>query len=249
MRKLFLISCMAILVTSGYARKSNDPLTPNTFTEPTKQDQLEHKIPNDLRIKKFYLNIDPNKVKEVIQKDRRNKELFDRFDKAVINHKPVVKPIDTLDEIAVHPYFTTTILLPPGSIISYASASDSAEVLKYNENVLLFRPKKDFEIANIAILYSLNKKNRVLNIIARRFDPKDPRGDMLNIIYSYKDVPKRSGLEVIEAYVKEYGHLPRRNYNYIYIDGVLYRIVKDDKYGDIMIRGNKYRVSCGVAQK
>lgn len=252
MIKLCLVAAVlltpAFLFAEGEADGS-DPLAPKTFAAPAEADQLQGKIPDDLVVKRFYLNMNPGEVKSVIRKDDRNREILDRFDTAKMNHKPVVLPISSIVEASVHPYFSTSFMLPPGSVISYAEASEEAEVLKHDQNILTYRPKKDFSVCNITVVYSLNGKNQLINLLLRRFDEKELKGDQINLIYAFRDIQKLDDLKVIEIYAKEYGYLPKKKFNYIYIDDMLYRIVKDDKYGDIMIAGNKYRVDNGVIHK
>lgn len=215
---------------------------PSTFTSPSPQEQAQNQgqPPMDLRIKKFFLNISPKQAHEVIKKDKDMKELLDRFDDVIINSKPELRPIASQDSIMVHPYFTTTILLPTGSEISYVDSSADFEVLKFDQNSIMYRPKKDFEVANLSILYSLNNQNRVLNLIVRRYEKN--KDNQLNLVYSYRDIPKLSPMQVMATYFMENGKYPDSKYEYIYIDGIYYRIVEDEKYGTINIKGKKYRV-------
>ncbi len=249
-KKLCLAACIPLIVwAEGETLEGSNPLEPQTFATPSEADQLQGKIPNDLVVKRFYLDMHPSEIKSVIRKDDKTKEILDRFDTAKMNHKPVVLPISSMVETSVHPYFSTTFILPAGAVISYAEASETPEILKHDQNILTYRPKKDFTVCNIPIVYSLNGQNRLINLLVRRFDEKELKGDQINLVYAFRDVQKLDDLKVIEIYAKEYGYLPKKKFNYIYIDDVLYRIVKDDKYGNVMIAGNKYRVSNGAIFK
>jgi hypothetical protein len=223
----------------------SDPLDSNNFRPLSKSEVAQQGAHNDLEIKKFYLDIDPNEIKNVQQKDRELKETFDRFDDALVNYKPIIRPVSTMDQIMIHPYFTTTILLPKGSVISFVDMSSEMEVLKWDQNTILLRPKKSFTIANFTVIYTLNEKNYVMNILAKYYERKDSE-DRLNLVYSYRDIEKLDDLDVIQIYTKVYGELPKNNYNYIYIDDILYRIIEDSKFGKVMISGKKFRVDTGT---
>lgn len=226
---------------------SADPLQPQNFKPLSEVEIAQQKKGsiNDLEIKKFYLDIDPNEIKDVQKKDRELKETFDRFDDALVNYKPIIRPISTMDQVMAHPYFTTTLLLPKGSEISFVDMSSEMEVLKWDQNTVLLRPKKDFTIANLTIIYSLNNKNYVLNVLVKYYERKHTE-DRLNLVYSYRDVEKKADLEVVKIYAKVYGELPKQQYNYVYIDDILYRIIEDEKFGKVMISGKKFRVDTGT---
>lgn len=218
-------------------------LPSSTFSPPTPQEEAQNQqVGQDLRIKKFFLDIPKNKdlAKEVIEQDKESREILDRFDDVIINSKPEVRAISSQDSILIHPYFTTTILLPIGSEISYVDSSGESEVLKFDQNALMFRPKKNFETANLSILYSKNKQNYVMNILLNRYHRG--KDNQLNLIISYVDKPKLSPLEVLYTYFKENGEYPNKDFSYIKIDDIYYRIVLDDKNGYINIGNKKYRV-------
>lgn len=238
MKKLVFLSLLGLIFLK--AEESN-PLAGSTFAPPTPQQEAQN--PNaaqDLKIKQFYLNMPKDQIHEVIKKDKEVKEALDRFDDVIINSQPEIRAMSSQDSVMVHPYFTTTFLLPTGSQISFVDSSAGFEVLKFQENTLMYRPKKDFDTANLSILYSLNKQNHVFNIIVKRYEKS--ADNQLNLVISYKDIPKRSSVEVLQAYIKEYGYLPKDEFSYIYLDDILYRIVQDDKYGNLMIDGKKYRI-------
>lgn len=223
-----------------------NPLDPQNFIAPTKQELQQNRGDqniNDLRANSFYLNLDPKDINAIQKKDEEVRNAFDRFSQKEINFKPVIRPIASMDSINLHPYFTTTILLPKGSAISHIDSSSAMAVLKYENNAVLLRPNQDFKIANFTILYKLNDENKVLNILANFYE-KNPADfqDKLNLIYSYLNVAKLDDLEVLSAYIKEFGALPKEKYSFIQIGDISYRIVKDDKYGNIMRGGNKYRI-------
>ena len=54
---------------------------------------------------------------------------------------------------------------------------------------------------------------------------------------------------MVNAYIKQNGSLPKQKYSYIQINDVSYRIVEDDKYGSVFIKGKKYRVDNNVIYK
>lgn len=215
----------------------------STFAPPTPQEEAQNQqTGQDLRIKKFFLDIPKNKdlAKEAIENDKESREILDRFDDVIINSKPEVRAISSQDSILIHPYFTTTILLPSGSVISYVDSSGESEVLKFDQNALMFRPKKSFETANLSILYSKDNQNYAMNILLNRYHRG--KDNQLNLIISYVDKPKLSPLEVLYAYFRENGEYPTKEFSYIRIDDIYYRIVLDDKNGYINIGNKKYRV-------
>nr|MBP3724309.1 hypothetical protein [Campylobacter sp.] len=217
-----------------------DPLDPKNFTAPNQQEIAQNKDISDLKNNEFYLNLDENEIKEVQDKDKSIREAFDGFSKKEINYKPMILPISSFDSIEMHPYFTTTLLLPQGSVVSHIDSSSPMAVLKYENNAILIRPNSDFQVANFTILYKLDEKNQILNILGNRYEKSN--GAKLNLTYAYENIKKRDDLEVIHAYIKENGTYPTKEYSYIQLDGISYRIVQDNKYGTNFVNGKKYRV-------
>ncbi|ELU1675911.1 hypothetical protein SBP52_001890, partial [Campylobacter coli] len=217
-----------------------NPLEPKNFIAPTQQDIQEKKGNtdnlNDLKANEFYLNLDPEKIDSIQKKDNEIREAFDRFSQKEINYKPVIRPIASMDSITLHPYFTFTLLLPQGSVISHIDSSSPMAVLKYENNAVLIRPNSDFKIANLTILYKLKDVNHILNILATFYE-KNNELDKLNLVYSYSNLKKLDDLEVIQAYIKEFKSLPKNKYSYIQINDISYRIVEDSKYGNVFIKG------------
>ncbi|EHG4057200.1 hypothetical protein J4546_001938, partial [Campylobacter coli] len=151
-----------------------NPLEPKNFIAPTQQDIQEKKGNtdnlNDLKANEFYLNLDPEEIDSIQKKDNEIREAFDRFSQKEINYKPVIRPIASMDSITLHPYFTFTLLLPQGSVISHIDSSSPMAVLKYENNAVLIRPNSDFKIANLTILYKLKDVNHILNILATFYE-------------------------------------------------------------------------------
>ncbi|EAK8587203.1 hypothetical protein E7Q83_08640 [Campylobacter coli] len=229
-----------------------NPLEPKNFIAPTQQDIQEKKGNtdnlNDLKANEFYLNLDPEEIDSIQKKDNEIREAFDRFSQKEINYKPVIRPIASMDSITLHPYFTFTLLLPQGSVISHIDSSSPMAVLKYENNAVLIRPNSDFKIANLTILYKLKDVNHILNILATFYE-KNNELDKLNLVYSYSNLKKLDDLEVMQAYIKEFKSLPKNKYSYIQINDISYRIVEDSKYGNVFIKGKKYRVDNNTIYK
>ncbi len=233
--------CLCCLCVFAEEAEKN-PLDASVFRPLNQQEAINP--PEDLKIKKFYLNIPQEGIKEVQDKDKTLQETFDKFDESIVNYRPILRPINTNDEIVTHPYFTTTILLPAGSVISSVDFSGESNALKFEQNTILLRVKKNFNIANITAIYSLNEKNYVFNALVKRYD-RQATDEKLNLVYSYKDIKKRDDLEIINLYAKEYGSLPKDPISYLLLDGLIYTITKDAKYGNIMIGQQRYKVSTG----
>jgi hypothetical protein len=225
-----------------------DPLAPQNFKPlsdvEVAQQQQGGSNNNDLEIKKFYLDIDPNEIKAVQKKDNMLRETFDQFDDKLINYKPVIRPVMSMDTVFLHPYIATTLLLPPKSEISHVDTSVALATLKWQQNTIILRPNSDFTLSTLTIIYNLEGKNYVFSLIAKRYEKGDD--EKLNIIYSYRNVKTLEDLEVVDIFAKVYGYLPNDDYNYIYIDDILYRIVMDEKFGTVMIDKRKYRVETGT---
>lgn len=252
--KKFIVYCLVIshCFAANYnsnQQQADDFLTKGETKVPLSDKPEDVQVPNDLKIKKFFLNTPTEQIKEVQQKSIEQQKTFDGFDDSVVNKKPEIRPLSSMDEIFVHPYFTTTVLLPVGSVISYAESSLPTNVFRYDENAIIFQPQKNAVIGNITVFYTLDGKNKNLNLIIKLYGKEILAGNKINITYSYRDVKKLDPLDVINIYVKEYGKLPDKPYNYVYIDDIVYRIVKDDVNGKIMFNGNKYRVGIGVMYK
>lgn len=233
---LFLLFIVALNLYAG-------PLDPKTFLTPTENELKQSGMSGkeDLGLNNFYLNVKPEEVEKVRKQEEKVREAFDRFSEKEINYKPVIRPIASMDSITLHPYFTFTLLLPPGSTISHIDSSMPMAVLKYENNTVLIRPNTDFKVSNITIIYNLEDTNYVLNILATFYE-RDKAMDKLNLVYSYRNIPKLDDLEVINAYIRENNALPTSKYSYIQIDDISYRIVEDEKYGNIFIENKKYRV-------
>lgn len=153
-----------------------------------------------------------------------------------------------MDSISLHPYFTFSLLLPAGSVISHVDSSQAMAVLKFENNAVMIRPNSDFKVANFTILYKLGEKNHILNILATLYK-KNEELDKLNLVYSYENVQKIDDLKVIEAYIRENNGMPKQKYSYIQIDDISYRIVEDNEYGNIFINNKKYRVDNNTIYK
>lgn len=251
MKFIIIICLLSISILALENRKdSSSPLKPGNFSLPEEKPARggSSKDLDDLNINKFYLNIDPNKMKQVQSKDKSNIHVLDKFDNITINQKPVVKSISSQESIAVHPYFTTTILLPKGSIISFARGKRFEKIL-YDQNMLTMDVDNDFDRGNLVVVYSEKEQNKILNLMVKRFDKNEIKSEVLNTVYSYKDLPLMSDVEVIQAYIKEYKKYPTDKYNYLYIADTVYRIVKDNDYGNVFVNGNKYRIDNGIVYK
>lgn len=232
--------------------KDANPLSPQNFRPLNEMENLnDNSVTNDLKIKKFYLDIDKDEVKEVQKRDKDLKEIFDEFDESIVNYKPFVKPISTVDKITTHPYFTTTILLPAGSVISSVDMSIEPITLKYEQNTILLRVKSDFRIANLTAIYSLDKKNYVANFLIERYDRANT-DEKLNLVLDYKNIKRLDDFEVVQIYRDTYHKDPTEKYNYIEIDGIFYRIIREDRRiasedGYIFIQNKPYRIDVGNA--
>lgn len=252
MRKIVLVSALAAMTLFAANDKDANPLSPQNFRPLNEMENLnDNGVTNDLKIKKFYLDIDKDEVKEVQKRDKDLKEIFDEFDESIVNYKPFVKPISTVDKITTHPYFTTTILLPAGSVISSVDMSIEPITLKYEQNTILLRVKSDFRIANLTAIYSLDKKNYVANFLIERYDRANT-DEKLNLVLDYKNIKRLDDFEVVQIYRDTYHKDPTEKYNYIEIDGIFYRIIREDRRiasedGYIFIQNKPYRIDVGNA--
>jgi len=247
---VILCLCISYALLARNTSDSNSPLKPSNFTLPDTEVKRSKKAKKnkDLEVNKFYLNMNSNKLKQVQNKDKRNKHVLDKFDNITINQKPVIKSISSQDTISVHPYFTTTILLPKGSVISFARGKMFDEIL-HDQNMLTIDVKNNFDRGNLVIVYSEKEQNKILNLMVKRFDKREIKREVLNTVYSYRNFEPLSDMDVIQAYIKEYKKYPNDKFNYLYVADVVYRIVKDNDYGNVFINGNKYRVDNGIVYK
>ena len=53
----------------------------------------------------------------------------------------------------------------------------------------------------------------------------------------------------MRIYIKENGDFPKDKFSYVNVDGVSYRIVEDDKYGNLFVNGKKYRIDNNTIYK
>ena len=245
MKKTLVLICLCCSFLFG---ADNNPLAPVNFSEPQKTGTGNNNTDTtDLEQKKFFLNLNPNEIGQVQKREREVQEAFDGFTQKEINYKPVIRPIASMDTILLHPYFSFSLLLPRGSVISYVDSSLPMAVLKYDQNTLLIRPNSDFKIANITVFYNLKETNYVLNLLATRYEKSND--EKLNLVFSYSENPKVEPLAVMQTYIKENGDYPKDTYSYINIDGVSYRIVEDSKYGNLFVNGKKYRIDNNTIHK
>jgi hypothetical protein len=251
MKKVCLVVCLFIgsLYAKGYSKGDSGPLSPVNFQNPLEKTkgQSREKI-EDLKINKFYLNMDAQKLKEVQQKDKKNKHALDMFDRVKINQKPAIRSISSHKAISMHPYYITTVLLPLGSKITSAQGKRFKNI-NFIENVMTIEVNNDFDRGNIVVLYAHNKQNKYLNIMVNRFDLAEIKRDVLDLTYVYRDIQEYTDLEIIQKYQEVYGVLPSKKYSYLYVGDIAYRIVKDVQHGNIFIKGNKYRVDNGIVYK
>lgn len=244
MNKVILSSLVLASLVFG-ADNTKNPLSPQNFKSQNNQEFHQDNGANtDLKINQFYLGIEKDEIKQLQKKDNELREVFDEFDESIVNYKPVSKPISTVDKLTTHPYFTTTILLPAGSVISSVDISQEPITLKYEQNTILLRVKKDFKIANLTVIYSLDERNFVANFLIERYN-RATTDEKLNLVIDYKNVARLDDLQVIDYYILVYGKYPDKKYNYIDIDGITYRIIKDPKFGGNFVNGRNYRVDVG----
>lgn len=225
-----------------YSNSATGALKPQTFFQPS-QTEIRQGASSmeDLRTGNFMLGLSPKEIDAVRKKEQEVIEAFDGFTEKEINYKPLIRPIASMDTITLHPYFTFSLLLPRGSVITHADTSSNMAVLKYEQNTIMLRPNSDFKVANITIIYNLKEENKILNILATRYEKN---GDnKLNLVYSYSDTPKLSASTVLETYIRETNSFPTEEYSYININDISYRIVEDRKNGTVFLpNGKAYRV-------
>ncbi len=246
MRKIVLAAALCSSFVFGVGGDENSSIfKPETLKALNEQEA--QKVPEDLSKNNFYLNINPKDIKELQEKDKTIKEHLDKFDGAILNYKPVIRPIMTNDEIQVHPYFSTTILLPVGAKISYTDISIEPQIIKAEQNTILVRVKKDFEVGNLTVLYKIGEENYVLNIMLKRYD-RAMTDEKLSLVYNYQQLNVKSDLEVMAEYVRTYGKYPTDKVSYIWLDGISYRLIEDTKNGTLMLKNKKYLVDIGNAR-
>ena len=141
--------------------------------------------------------------------------------------------------------------MPAGSEISSVDISIEPITLKYEQNTILLRVKNDFRIANLTAIYSLDKKNYVANFLIERYDRANT-DEKLNLVLDYKNTKRLDDLEVVQIYRDTYHKDPTDKYNYIEINGIFSRIIREDRRiasedGYIFIRNKPYRIDVGNA--
>ena len=77
MKKIVLISTLTAMTLFAANDKDTNPLSPQNFRPLNEMENLnDNGVTNDLKIKKFYLDIDKDEIKEVQKKDKDLKEVF-----------------------------------------------------------------------------------------------------------------------------------------------------------------------------
>lgn len=245
---LILCLCLINVFARSYGNDNENAIDPKNFIVPMEKGKIDKEEIEDLKINKFYLEMDKEKLKEVQQTDKKNLHALDQFNDIKINQKPAIRSISSHKAIAMHPYYITTIMLPIGSNITNVQGKRFKKI-SFVENVMTIEVENSFDRGNIVVLYSLNKQNKYLNIMVNRFDLNEIKKDTLDLTYVFRDIPEWTDLEIIQKYQEIYGTFPNKKYSYLYIGDIAYRIVKDKNNGNIFIKGNKYRVDSGMVYK
>lgn len=164
---------------------------------------------------------------------------------------PLVKPLRTIDNVYIHPSKSTTILLPPGSKIESAFSTLGYVDLHIQSglNMIDLTAKDQFVSDSAIIVFNLNGKNFIMKLLLSKYEQLSNHRNQFYSIISYYQPKKQSDIDVLMAYKKEYGNYPKKKYSFINLDGITYKITRDNKYGNIKIENLKYRIETRIVNE
>lgn len=207
----------------------------------------------DLNLNRAYLQLysDRERIREVRAKsDAIDKELDGTADLAE-SLKPLEKPMTTLDSLYLHPMRSVSVMLPQGSKITHIAPTFDSKFIEYDEktptNIFTILSMPSFTSGDVTIYYSRGERNYLLKLICEKYSQVGDSTKKYHGVIVYKDYKELSPFDVMEAFRKEYGKYPTETFSFITIDRVVYKIIQDEKYGQLSIpNGKRYRIETNI---
>ena len=210
----------------------------------------------DLNLNRAYLELFYNK--DDIRRIRSQSETIDKELDGTAelseSFKPLEKTVQTIDKIYLHPKRSVTLMLPVGSQVTRISPTFDAKFIEFDEahptNIFTILSMPAFMSGDLTVYYSINGKNYVMKVICEKYGQTKDQTQVYHSVIAYRDAVNLSAFEVMAAYKKEYSVYPNRQYSFITIGGIAYKIIEDEQYGTLTVpNGKKYRIETQVNQR
>jgi hypothetical protein len=201
------------------------------------------------------LQIQPSDIKRVFNTGVNTDKVLMLMDNMGVALFPKFKPLRAIDEIKLHPYFTTSLIFY-GYTIKKVDASFKTTELAYYKNLLEIRVPPSFRGGTIDILLEDGNGNeKFVKLFAFLFNPykdypplyKNTGGKVITksqILYAYQvyiDRPILKPEKVLEIYLKMFKSLPEEDGVFCYA-GICYKIYVNPKYPNIRFGDKNFRV-------
>jgi hypothetical protein len=210
----------------------------------------------DLNLNKAYLELFYSK--DDIRAVRKKSDSIDRELEGTADFsesfKPLEKAVQTVDKIYLHPKRSVTVMLPAGAQITRVTPTFDSKFIEYDEqkptNVFTILSMPAFVSGDLTIYYTMGAKNFIMKLICEKYSQTKDVSQTYHAVISYRAAKAVAPFDIMEAYKKEYGVYPARQYSFITVDGVAYKIIADDLYGTLTApNGKKYRIESQVNQR
>lgn len=211
---------------------------------------------SDLNLNKAYLELfyEKENIRDVRKKsDEIDRELEGTADFSE-SLKPLEKTLQTVDKIYLHPKRSVSIILPSGTLITHITPTFDTKFIEYDEskpsNIFTILSMPAFVSGDLTIYYTINAKNFIMKLICEKYLQGKDTTQTYHAVISYKQMKDVVPFDVMEAYKKEYGDYPKRQYSFIEINGIAYKIIEDAIYGTLTTpTGKKYRIESQINQR
>lgn len=208
----------------------------------------------------FEMNIDKEIVNRVLKQQRRYERIISGIHDVAFLQKPITKPFSAVDTIYVTTEYITTIVFPKGLKISSSDVGEGFDINKFDQNVLWFQPKRNFQGTNMIVGLTDGNQNYVVNIMLEKYLPgnivKDnieerylSCGEYISTMIRYINPPKIRPIEILKKYFSLFGDNSIKKFkkngafDVITINGMPFYIIRDDRRGDIVYENVSFRIS------
>lgn len=210
----------------------------------------------DLNLNKAYLELYYNK--DDIRSIRNKSEIIDRELEGTAelseSFHPLEKTLQTVDKIYLHPKRSVTVMLPAKVKITHITPTFDTKFIEFDEekpsNIFTILSMPAFVSGDLTVYYVIGEKNFVMKIICEKYSQSKDSFQTYHSVISYKETKQLEPFEIMEAYEKEYGAYPSRQYSFITVGGIAYKIIEDSQYGKLTApNGKKYRIETQINQR
>jgi hypothetical protein len=166
------------------------------------------------------------------------------FDYIILNIKglgiaqfPLYSSLHLINEIYLHPLFSSTIFFREGWQVVKAQASFKTVQFRIYKNALIVQPPFDFRGGTIDVLLRRNDKEMLIKLLCFQ----TPRKGIFFPYLIFVDRKVLSPDEVFEKYFKLFRKIPDKEVE-IYINGITYFIKPVKEFGNLNYKGEKFLI-------